>query len=135
MKNGLRGQARCSRMFNHRVSPTCVASFITKESCEEGGGTWTKVIVNYKEKVSENSEGRGNIQSMKGVTYESHKITQGSENSEQDVVKVDKPDVIFAPSTVVNHNGMNMEGKFSSYKWKVPCFPSQTTQRCLLRIR
>ena len=45
------------------------------------------------------------------------------------------PEVAFAESNVVNHNGLNMEGKFSSYKWKVPCFPSNITQRCVLRIR
>ena len=44
------------------------------------------------------------------------------------------PDVIYVPSTVVNHNGVNMEGEFSSYKWKVPCFPTNTTQRCVRRI-
>ena len=43
--------------------------------------------------------------------------------------------MIYVPSTAVNHNGMNMEGKFSSYKWKVTCFPSNITQRCVLRMR
>ena len=43
--------------------------------------------------------------------------------------------MIYVLSTVVNHNGMNMESKFLSYKWKVNCFPSNITQRCVLRMR
>ena len=62
-------------------------------------------------------------------------VSQGADQKEQFVVLAPKPEVIYAPSTVVNHNGMNMEGKFSSYKWKVPCFPTNTIQRCVLRIR
>ena len=50
---------------------------------------------------------------------------------------------IFSPSGAtrgdlrpfVHRNGMNMESKFSSYKWKVTCFPSNITQRCVLRMR
>ena len=59
----------------------------------------------------------------------------GADEPVQYVLVQKPPDVIYAPSTVVNHNGVNMEGKFSSYKWKVPCFPTNTTQRCVLRIR
>lgn len=136
MKNGLANQQSCPRTPpRNRPSESCVASYISKESCEKGGGAWTKVLINYKEKLSENNGACPGIQSVKGVAYEAHTITQGTGNDEQYVVKVDKPQVIYAPSTVVNHNGLNMQGKFSSYKWKVPFFPSQTIQRCVLRIR
>jgi len=136
MKNGLANQRSCPRTPpRNRPSESCVASYISKESCEKGGGAWTKVLINYKEKLSENNGACPGIQSVKGVAYEAHTIPQGKENDEQYVVKVDKPQVIYAPSTVVNHNGLNMQGKFSSYKWKVPFFPSQTIQRCVLRIR
>ena len=136
MNNGLAKQSSCPRTPpRNRPSESCVASYISKESCEAGGGTWTKVHINYKEKSSDNSATCDGIQTFNGVAYEPHKITQGSENDAQDLIKVDKPAVIYAPSTVVNHNGINMEGKFSSYKWKVPYFPSQTIQRCVLRIR
>ena len=136
MKNGLANQASCPRIPpRNRPSESCVASYISKKSCEAGEGTWTKVHINYKEKSSENKGACDGIQTVKGVAYEPHKITQGSENNEQDLVKVNKPEVIYAPSTVVNHNGINMNGKFSSYKWKVPYFPSQIIQRCVLRIR
>ena len=72
----------------------------------------------------------------KGVPYEAHKISQGCDSKKQYVFLKDLlRSLIYAPSTVVNHNGINMEGNFSAYKWKVPCFPSNTTQRCVIRIR
>ena len=71
----------------------------------------------------------------RGVPYEPHKLSQGADQKKQFVLLQKRPDVIYAPSTVVNHNGINMEGKFSSYKSKVPRFPTDTTQRCVLRIR
>ena len=137
MKNGLAGQSNCPRIPpRNRRSSSCVASYISKESCENGGGKWTKVHINYKETHSLNNSGVcDNVQTIKGVAYEPHSVTQGSDKDQQVLVKVDKPEVIYAPSTVVNHNGMNMQGKFSSYKWKVPYFPSQKIQRCVLRIR
>ena len=136
MKNGLAGQSNCPRIPpRNKHSEYCVASYISKESCENGGGNWTKVHINYKEMLSDNSGACASVQTVKGVAYEPHTVTQGTDKDQQDLVKVDKPEVIYAPSTVVNHNGMNMQGKFSSYKWKVPYFPSQKIQRCVLRIR
>ncbi|XP_068712154.1 protein DD3-3-like [Montipora foliosa] len=135
MENGLRGEASCPRTPpRNRPAQKCVARFISRESCEKGGGKWTKVHINYKE-ILKTDFNTSNDQVLKGVAYESHKITQGTENKEQLLLKVDKPEVIYAPSTVVNHNGVNMQGKFSSFKWKVPFFSSQITQRCVLRIR
>ena len=144
MNHGLANQIPCQRIppGNRNRSPKCVASFITKESCENGGGSWVMVKTNYKEKfpLNQGSNAQDNpcankFQTVKGVAYEPHLITQGTEASEQDLVMADPPEVIYAPSTVVNHNGMNMEGKFSSYKWKIPHFPSNSIQRCVLRIR
>ena len=111
--------------------------YITADSCKAAGGKWTRFITNYVEK----SEGvldsciDKSVHLVRGLAYESHLLSQGADKKRQYVVVQDPPEVIYAPSTVVNHNGMNMEGKFSSYKWKVPCFPSNTTQRCVLRIR
>ena len=136
MKNGLAKQKPCPKIPGTKTSHgSCVASYISNDTCVAGEGTWKKVHINYKAKSSDNNVACDSIQTFKGVAYEPHKITQGTENDEQDLVKVDKPAVIYAPSTGVNHNGINMEGKFSSYKWKVPYFPSQTIQRCVLRIR
>ena len=111
--------------------------YLTANSCREAGGIWTKFITNFIEK----SEGvldsckDTTVHLVRGLPYESHLLSQGADKKRQYVVLQDPPKVIYAPSTVVNHNGMNLEGKFSSYKWKVPCFPSNTTQRCVLRIR
>ena len=143
MNIGLANQKPCPRIpRRNRPNAKCVASFITKESCENGGGSWVKVKTHYKEKFSPNQGSNfqdkpcaNKLQTVKGVAYEPHLITQGTEASEQDLVMADPPEVIYAPSTVVNHNGMNMEGKFSSYKWKIPHFPSNSIQRCVLRIR
>ena len=104
----------------------CVARFITQDSCQGAGGSWTQVQTNFIEKFGSKD---------KGVAYEPHLITQGTGEGEQGLVLADSPEVLDAPSTVVNHNGMNMDGKFSSYKWKIPHFPSNTPQRCVLRIR
>ena len=138
MDDGRANQRRCPKTAprNQRASE-CVASFITKETCENGGGKWVIVTINYKEKLSSKSDGAcaGKFQTVKGVAYEPHQITQGADGVEEDLVKTDPTEVIFAPSTVVNHNGMNMQGKFSSYTWKIPYFPSNTIQRCVLRIR
>ena len=138
MDNRLSGQQPCPKIPpRNRRARKCVASFITKESCENGGGTWVIVKTHFKEKLSNNPDSAcaNKYQTVKGVAYEPHLITQGTEGGEEDLVVADPPEVIYAPSTVVNHNGMNMEGKFSSYKWKIPYFPSNTIQRCVLRIR
>ena len=138
MNNGVAGQQACPRTPpRSKPASICVASFITKEACENGGGTWKKVKTNFKEMLSDNADSAcaGKYQSVKGVAFQPHLISQGTDGSEEDLVVADKPKVIYAPSTVVNHNGMNMEGKFSSYKWKVPYFPSNSIQRCVLRIR
>lgn len=140
MNNGLATskQKTCPRIPpRSKPAPKCVASFITKESCENGGGSWLKVKTHFKEKLPSNPDSAcaNKFQTVKGVPFEPHQITQGADGGEEDLVAADPPEVIYAPSTVVNHNGMNMEGKFSSYTWKIPYFPSNTIQRCVLRIR
>ena len=139
MPTTLPGHPPCQRRnIDNQLADRCVAKYITAETCADAGGTWTKFITNYLEKtdgVLSTCEKENGIKMVKGVPYEPHTISQGSDQQEQYLVLQKTPDVIYAPSTVVNHNGMNMEGKFSSYKWKVPCFPTNTTQRCVLRIR
>lgn len=138
MPTTLPGNVNCPTENNLRLAKKCVAKYITKEDCDRNNGTWTKFITNYLEKTAgilSTCHTEGGMELAKGIPYESHKISQGADLRKQYVVLHKTPDVIFAPSTVVNHNGMNMEGKFSSYKWNIPCFPTNTTQRCILRIR
>ncbi|KAL9983511.1 hypothetical protein ACROYT_G005695 [Oculina patagonica] len=138
MPSKLTGNANCPPENNNDIADKCVAKYITAESCKAAGGTWTKFITNYLEKTAgilSSCEAQGGLKVTKGLPYEPNKLSQGSDEMEQYVLLHKPPDVIYAPSTVVNHNGMNMEGKFSSYKWKVPCFPTNTTQRCVLRLR
>ena len=138
MNDGLPGQQRCPNTPpRNRPASKCVAKFITEESCKNGGGSWVNVKTHYKEKLSVNSDSAcaNKYRIVRGVAYEPHLITQFTEGSEEVLVAADPPRVIYAPSTVVNHNGVNMGGKFSSYKWKIPHFPSNTIQRCVLRIR
>ena len=129
----------CPKDTDSIAATKCIAKYITAHECKAAGGTWTRFITNFIEKSNGILESCHDSQTgykvAKGLPYEPHLISQGSKEKEQYVVLQDTPDVIYAPSTVVNHNGMNMEGKFSSYKWKVPCFPTNTTQRCVLRIR
>ena len=130
--------AKCPRENDNSIAEKCVVRYITAEACKAAGGTWTKFITNYVEKtggVLSTCHGFGDMKLARGVPYEPHKLSQGADQQKQFVLIHKSPDVIYAPSTVVNHNGMNMEGKFSSYNWRVPCFPTNTTQRCVLRLR
>ena len=132
------GKQTCPRNHDNKLAEKCVAKYITAKSCEAAGGIWKKFITNYVEKTAgilSTCHDQGDMKLSRGVPYEPHKLSQGADQKKQFVLLQKRPDVIYAPSTVVNHNGINMEGKFSSYKWKVPCFPTNTTQRCLLRIR
>ena len=138
MPTKLAGNADCPPDNKNIRAKECVAKYITAGSCKAANGTWTKFITNYLEKtggVLSTCHNVGEMKIARGIPYDAEKITQGSDNELQFVLLHKKPDVIYAPSTVVNHNGMNMEGKFSSYKWKVPCFPTNVTQRCVLRLR
>ena len=132
------GKQTCPRNHDNKLAEKCVAKYITAKSCEAAGGIWKKFITNYVEKTAgilSTCHDQGDMKLARGVPYEPHKLSQGADQKKQFVLLQKRPDVIYAPSTVVNHNGINMEGKFSSYKWKVPCFPTNTTQRCVLRIR
>ena len=138
MPTKLAGNEDCPRNNYNLKGEKCVAKCITSKKCKAAGGTWTKFIANYVEKtagVLSTCHNVGEMKLTRGIPYEPHKISQGADQKEQFVLVHKPPEVIYAPSTVVNHNGMSMEGKFSSYKWKVPCFPTNTTQRCVLRIR
>ena len=132
------GKQTCPRNHDNKLAEKCVAKYITAKSCKAAGGIWKKFITNYVEKTAgilSTCHDQGDMKLARGVPYEPHKLSQGADQKKQFVLLQKRPDVIYAPSTVVNHNGINMEGKFSSYKWKVPCFPTNTTQRCVLRIR
>ena len=138
MPSTLSGNPSCQRDHDNVIAYKCVAKYIDAKSCKAAGGTWTKFITNYVEKtggVISTCHNMGEMKLARGKPYEAHKISQGADNPVQYVLLHKPPDVLDAPSTVVNHNGMNMHGKFSTYKWKVPCFPSNITQRCVLRIR
>ena len=138
MPTKLTGNANCPLTNENRLAKECVAKYIAAETCKAGGGRWTKFITNIAEKtagVLSTCHGEGDMKIARGIPYEPHKLSQGADQKQQYVLLHKPPDVIYAPSTVVNHNGINMEGKFSSYKWKVPCFPSNTTQRCVIRLR
>ena len=43
---------------------------------------------------------------------QAHKISQGYDNKKRYLLLNRPPQVIYAPSTVVNHNGINMEGNY-----------------------
>ena len=138
MPTKLAGNEDCPPDNANVKGEKCVAKYITSEKCKAAGGTWTKFISNYVEKtagVLSTCHNVGEMKLARGIPYEPHKISQGADQKEQFVLVHKPPEVIYAPSTVVNHNGMSMEGKFSSYKWKVPCFPTNTTQRCVIRLR
>ena len=132
------GKQTCPRNHANKLAEKCVAKYITAKSCKAAGGIWKKFTTNYVEKTAgilSTCHDQGDMKLARGVPYEPHKLSQGADQKKQFVLLQKRPDVIYAPSTVVNHNGINMEGKFSSYKSKVPRFPTDTTQRCVLRIR
>ena len=132
------GKQTCPRNHANKLAEKCVAKYITAKSCKAAVGIWKKFTTNYVEKTAgilSTCHDQGDMKLARGVPYEPHKLSQGADQKKQFVPLQKLPDVIYAPSTVVNHNGINMEGKFSSYKSKVPRFPTDTTQRCVLRIR
>ena len=138
MPSGVGGNPACPKDHQNVVADKCVSKHISRTACKAAGGKWTRFITNYLEKtagVLSTCHGEGDEKLARGIPYEPHEISQGSDEKVQFVLLNKPPDVIYAPSTVVNHNGMGMDGKFSSYKWKVPCFPTNTTQRCVLRLR
>ena len=66
-------------------------------------------ITNYLERtagVLSTCKDVGDMKLAKGVPYEAHKISQGCDNKKQYVFLKDLlRSLIYAPSTVVNHNG------------------------------
>ena len=138
MPTRLPGHDDCPKKNDGQLGEKCVSKYLTEKDCKSQGGKWTRFITNVIEKtagVLSTCHQIGDMQLKKGVPYEPHKVSQGADELEQYVLIQKPPDVVYAPPTYVNHNGVTTEGKFSSYKWKVPCFPSNVTQRCVLRIR
>lgn len=138
MPTKLSGNDDCILKNDGNPGEKCVAKYLTEKACKQAGGKWIRFITNVIEKtagVLSTCEGVGDMQLKRGVPYEPHEVSQGADQLEQYVLVQKPPDVVYSPSTYVNHNGVTTKGKFSSYKWKVPCFPSNVTQRCVLRIR
>ena len=138
MPTKLSGNDDCILKNDGNPGEKCVAKYLTEKACKQAGGKWIRFITNVIEKtagVLSTCEGVGDMQLKRGVPYEPHEVSQGADQLEQYVLVQKPPDVVYAPPTYVNHNGVTTKGKFSSYKWKVPCFPSNVTQRCVLRIR
>ncbi|PFX29775.1 Protein DD3-3 [Stylophora pistillata] len=114
MPTTLTGNPNCPRDHYNVLAKKCVAKYITSEQCKKAGGTWTKFITNYIEKtagVLSTCHNVGEMKLARGIPYEPHLISQGADQEEQFVL-VHKPP-----------------------EWKVPCFPTNTTQRCVIRIR
>jgi len=132
------GNNDCPLKNDNSHGERCVAKYLTEAACKQAGGKWIRFITNVIEKtggVLSTCKGVGDMKLKKGVPYEPQEVSQGAEQLVQYVLVHNPPDVVYAPPTYVNHNGVTTNGKFSSYKWRVPCFPSNVTQRCVLRIR
>ncbi|KAM7428989.1 hypothetical protein ABFA07_020090 [Porites harrisoni] len=129
---------QCPKKNDGQPGEKCVAKYLTAEACKKAGGKWTHFITNVMERtrgVLSTCHGIGGMKLKRGVPYEPYEVSQGGDLLEQYVLVQKPPEVVYAPSTYINHNGVGYDGKFTSYKWKVPCFPSNVTQRCVLRIR
>ena len=129
---------QCPKKNDGLPGEKCVAKYLTAEACKKAGGKWTRFITNVMERtrgVLSTCHGVDGMKLKRGVPYEPHKVSQGGDLLEQYVLVQKPPEVLYAPSTYINHNGVGRDGKFTSYKWKVPLFPSNVTQRCVLRIR
>ncbi|CAH3141935.1 unnamed protein product, partial [Porites evermanni] len=132
------GGDQCPKKNDGLPGEKCVAKYLTAEACKNAGGKWTRFITNVMERtrgVLSTCHGIDGMKLKRGVPYEPHEVAQGGDLLEQYVLVQKPPEVLYAPSTYINHNGVGRDGKFTSYKWKVPCFPSNVTQRCVLRIR
>ncbi|XP_068676289.1 uncharacterized protein [Montipora foliosa] len=129
---------QCPKKNDGQPGEKCAAKYLTAEACKNAGGKWTRFITNVMERtrgVLSTCHGIGEMKLKRGVPYEPHEVAQGGDLLEQYVLIQKPPEVLYAPSTYINHNGVGRDGNFTSYKWKVPYFPSNVTQRCVLRIR
>lgn len=101
-----------------------VLKYINVIMCKVVGGRWIKFIINFIEK----SEGVLDscidklVYLVRGLLYELYLLLQGVDRKSQYVVVQEFFEVIYVFFIVVNYNGVNMEGKFLLYKWKVFCF-------------
>ena len=121
MPSTLAGNLHCPREHTNNIAQQCVAKYITANTCKAAGGRWTKFITNIVERTSRilsTCHAMGDMRLKRGIPYQPHKVSQGADEPVQYVLVQKPPDVIYAPSTVVNHNGINMEGKtlFASCK-------------------
>ena len=109
------GKQTCPRNHANKLAEKCVAKYITAKSCKAAVGIWKKFTTNYVEKTAgtlSTCHDQGDMKLARGVPYEPHKLSQGADQKKQFVLLQKRPDVIYAPSTVVNHNGINMEASF-----------------------
>jgi len=97
-------------------------------ACNAKGGTW-RPVHNYLEKLNlPEAQCKARTDTVWG-----HAIY--GDGTEECLVKLAAPDCQVAPYTRVNHLGNSEDMKASKYMWKLPNFPSNTPQRCILRLR
>ena len=108
-----------------------------RTACERDGHQWFQVV-NYLEKAPNfNSESMCVRNSNAKATY-LWAVPYDAKNFQtpECLVQVPPPDCQESPKTRSNHHGNEATtSDFPRYLWTLPHFPSETAQRCVLRMR
>ena len=110
------------------------SKYNNKKECLANNGQWLE-FYNYLEKATHlKTEATCLAASKNGVKYIWGRTLYFPEK-EECLVALPPPECKPAMWTRVNHLGNGRGGQPLNYKWKLPHFPSGSTQRCILRIR
>jgi len=110
------------------------SKFNNQKECEANKGKWFP-FYNYLEKATQfKTEAACNAASKNGVKYIWGRTIYFPEKMEC-LVALPPPECKAAMWSRVNHHGNVRGGQPLRYKWKLPHFPSERAQRCVLRIR
>ena len=110
------------------------SKYNNKKDCEANNGQWLD-FYNFLEKAPQfKTEAACLAASKKGVKYLWGRSLYFPEKKEC-LVALPPPECRAADWSRVNHLGNVRGGQPLRYKWKLPHFPSEEKQRCVLRIR
>jgi len=116
---------------------------ISKEACEEEGGSWVEFHSFLEILTSANTEAKCKAAAAKDKRNAMHKnkITWMSMRSDETdkycVVQAPPPRCADAPWTRVNHLGNSPDSQGNASRWEanIPHFPSGEAKRCVMRLR
>lgn len=107
--------------------------FNNKAECEANKLEWLE-FHNFLEKA-ENLKDENECKRKNYIWGYASDFYTSSNLKKECLVPLTAPECLNAPWTRSNHLGNSREGRASNFTWNLPYFPSQTNQRCVVRIR